>query len=184
MSSAGEWVRVIIGGLIVTVVGYFCIQAISSSPNASPTPTNTTSSPVRSGPPSSPSAPTKPFTPGSGQLPEQLTGTWKGSVFQASTSQTYPVTLELARMPGTAIGTSSYPTLNCEGMLRFNDVSFDTVVITEYITVGASQGLGQTGCGTPDQITLKYIDKNHLLYTFAWNGNPIDGQATLARSAG
>jgi hypothetical protein len=87
-------------------------------------------------------------------------------------------------MPGTAIGTSSYPTLNCEGMLRLNDVSFDTVVITEYITVGASQGLGQPGCGTPDQITLKYLDKNHLLYTFAYNGNQNDGQATLARSAG
>jgi hypothetical protein len=63
MSGAGDWVRVIIGGLKVTVVGYFCIQAISGSPNASPTPTNTTSSPVRSGPPSSPSAPTYPCIP-------------------------------------------------------------------------------------------------------------------------
>jgi hypothetical protein len=178
MPGAGDWVRGIIVGLIVTVVGYFCIQAISGSPKASPTPTNTTSSPVRSGGPSSPSAPTNPFTPGSSQLPAQLTGTWKGSVFQASTSQTYTVILELARMPGTAIGTSSYPTLNCEGMLRLNDVSFDTVVITEYITVGASQ------CATPNQITLKYLDKNHLLYTFAYSGNPTDGQATLARSAG
>jgi hypothetical protein len=68
-------------------------------------------------------------------------------------------------------------------MLQLNEVSFDTVVITEYITVGAANP-NASGCGTPDQITLKYLDKNHLLYTFAYGGNPTDGQATLTRSAG
>ncbi len=136
------WVITVIGGLIVLAVGHFLFSDNTQSPNTRPTPTNTTSNSVLSTPQNSPSAPTSPFTPGSGQLPEQLTGTWKGSVLQASTSQTYPVILKLAQMPGAAIGTSSYPTLNCEGMLRLNEVSSDTVVITEYITVGASQGLG------------------------------------------
>jgi hypothetical protein len=165
----------IIGGLVVVLVTPSLISGNNQSPHPGPTLTNTTSNP---GPQSPSPAPTDPFTPGSGQLPEQLTGTWKGSVFQASPSQTYPVILKLARMPGTAIGTVSYPTLNCEGMLRLNDVSFDTVVITEYITIG------QSVCGTADQFTLKYLDKNHLFYTFAYNGIPNDGQATLARSVG
>src|ERR1022692_1303665 len=150
-------------------------------------PSGGASTPVKSpGPtpsPTSAATPTNPFLPGRSQLPEQLTGTWKGSVLQQDNSQTYAVVLKLSRMPGTAIGTSSYPTLNCEGMLQLNEVSFDTVVITEYITVGAANP-NASGCGTPDQITLKYLDKNHLLYTFAYAGNPTDGQATLTRSTG
>lgn len=107
-----------------------------------------------------------------------------GSVFQASTSETYPVILKLAQAPGTMVGTSSYPTLNCEGILRLNQVTFDTVVVTEYIILGAAGTASATGngCVTPLQISLKYLNRNHLLYTFAYDGNTTDGQATLKRS--
>jgi hypothetical protein len=194
-SSSSSWVVTIVGGLIVTIVGGLIVYGITHHAHAkaatagSATPTAgaaASSSPAPSAPRKSPapSAPRNPFTPGSDHLPSQLTGTWTGSVFQASTSATYPVTLKLAQAPGTMVGTSSYPTLSCEGILRLNQVTFDTVVVTEYITLGAAGTASATGngCVTPIQIRLKYLNKNHLLYTFANPGYPSDGQAALKRS--
>jgi hypothetical protein len=184
------WLIAIVSGLIATIVGGVIVHDLTQNSHApaattgGATPTGSTLSSSRPSSPPSISVLTYPFTAGSEQLPLGLTGTWTGSVFQASTKQTYPVILRLARTPGeTVVGTSSYPTLNCEGMLELNQVTFDTVVVTEYITLGATQGTGEY-CINQIQIKLKYLDKNHLLYVFAYNGNPTDGQATLKRSSG
>ena len=117
-----------------------------------------------------------PFTAGSGQLPQQLSGTWRGSVFQASVAETYPVVLQLANQPGTTIGTSDYETLECQGELRLNAVFAYSVEITEYIT--SNNG----NCVSPVKITLKWLDRNHIFYSFSNPGYPDDGQATLTRS--
>ena len=117
-----------------------------------------------------------PFTPGSDQLPQQLSGTWRGTAFQASAAETYPVVLQLATQPGTTIGTSDYETLGCHGELRLNAVFAYSVEITEYIT--SNNG----NCVSPVQITLKWLDKNHIFYSFSNPGYPDDGQATLTRS--
>lgn len=128
-----------------------------------------------------------PFISGSRRLPVQLTGTWTGSVFQASASESYPVTIKLARMPGTKVGTSSYPTLKCKGVLRLDRVSSRSIVVTEHIISGAYKKGHGGDCITPARITLKYLTKNNLIYTFPFDGDPNgggdpdDGQATLVR---
>ena len=183
------WLMGIVATVIAaTIITTLHLSGTGSTPGGtsggSATPTADVSySPTSNSSPAPLAAP-NPFTAGSDHLPSQLTGTWIGSIFQASTSETYSVTLKLAQNPGTMIGTSSYPTLNCEGILRLNQVTFDTVIVTEYITFGAAGTTSATGngCITPLQISLKYLDKNHLLYTFAYGGNATDGQATLKRS--
>lgn len=174
------WIMGIVGAVVSAAIisalhlsGTRSISGETSGGNATPN----SSAPYSPTPdsPQSPLAPSSPFTAGSNRLPSQLTGTWVGSVFQASTSQNYPVTLKLTQAPGTMVGTSSYPTLNCKGTILLKQVTSDTAIVTEYITSGG-------GCVTPLQISLKYLNANHLLYTFAYSGNPTDGQATLKRS--
>jgi hypothetical protein len=77
---------------------------------------------------------------------------------------------------GATVGTSSYATLNCQGELELDAVYTDSVEVTEYIVSGKGS------CVTGVQITLKYVSKDKLFYSFTQSGNALDGQATLTRS--
>jgi len=173
---SNPWVITIVGGVIAAVVSAFLIADLVHTSSASsalaPAPAVTSHAP--STPTPAPAA--NPFTAGSTQLPEQLIGTWQGTVLQADDSTRYPVVLQLAPSAGTVVGTSSYATLGCQGQLELDAVYTDSVEVTEYITAG------QGSCTSGVQITLKYLNKDQLFYSFAYNGNPVDGQATLTRS--
>jgi hypothetical protein len=185
---SNPWLVTVAGGLIVAILSAIFIGTPSSS-GSSLAPSRSksarqTPSPARQNYSSGPSVndspgPSYPFTPGTYELPDQLIGTWSGTVFQASTAQNYPVVLRLSRAPGTTIGTSEYRTLGCQGELRLNSITIDTAMVAEYITSNSVS----SGCVSPVQITLRYLGPNRIFYSFSYDGNPEDGQGTLTKSS-
>src|SRR5262249_13796235 len=123
---SNAWTITIIGGVIVAVIttvifgstGTDSRTKTTHSPEASPTATSTVTGSPGPEVTSAAAGSAGQFIAGSNQLPQQLTGTWQGTVFQASSSQSYLVILQLAGSPGSIVGTSSYPTLNCQGKLE------------------------------------------------------------------
>jgi len=173
---SNPWVITIVGGVIAAVVSAFLIADLLHTSSTGSAQAPAPAPAVTSNAPSTPAPAANPFTAGSTQLPEQLIGTWQGTVLQANDSTQYPVVLQLARSAGTVVGTSSYATLDCQGQLELDAVYTDSVEVTEYITSG------QGSCTSGVQITLKYLNKDQLFYSFAYSGDPVDGQATLTRS--
>jgi hypothetical protein len=96
---------------------------------------------------------------------------------QFSTSQQYPMTLVFEPSAGSTIGTSSYPTLQCKGVLRLNEVLADSIKFTEHITEGTGVF---SGCTEEVPLTARYMNRNRIFVTFETEGQ-IDGEATLSR---
>lgn len=110
------------------------------------------------------------------ELPGPMVGTWEGTVTQQSSGTTYTVEMTLFhRDTDDHVGTVTYPTLGCQGYYTLESADDDSATLVEHITSGSD------ACINGIDIDLTTLGTDRLSYTFAYAGNPQDGQGTLIR---
>ena len=114
------------------------------------------------------------FTFKRGNANENLLGTWSGQVDQEDAAP-YSVRLQLRTEGDRVVGTVIYPELGCGGTVksRRND---RTLVMTEFLTVGADEGR----CVETGALSLKQTDDG---MSYRWESSGLEATADLIRSA-
>ena len=105
---------------------------------------------------------------GAGRVPMQLIGTWNGSGTQTDPPSEWTIEAIIVGGPAEQVGTISYPSLQCGGVLLFRGVRDGALQVQEDITYGACEDLGI--------ITLTPVGDGRLRYD--WRKDGIDATAT------
>lgn len=105
---------------------------------------------------------------GAGRVPAQFIGTWEGEGVQVNPSSEWTIQAIIVGGPAEQVGTISYPSLECGGVLLFRGVRNGALEMLEDITYGECEDLGI--------ITLTPAADGRLRYD--WRKEEIGSTAT------
>jgi hypothetical protein len=110
---------------------------------------------------------------GAGGVPMQFIGTWNGIGSQTDQPGEWTIEAILVGGPAEQVGTISYPSLQCGGVLLFRGVRDGALQVQEDITYGQCEDLGI--------ITLTSQADGRLRYAWRQDGNDATASGSLTR---
>ncbi|HEU4880589.1 MAG TPA: hypothetical protein VFT45_00050 [Longimicrobium sp.] len=110
---------------------------------------------------------------GAGGVPMQFIGTWNGVGTQTDQPGEWTIEAIIVGGPAEQVGTISYPSLQCGGVLLFRGVRDGALQVLEDITYGACEDQGI--------ITLTPVGEGRLRYDWRQEGNDATASGALTR---
>lgn len=107
-----------------------------------------------------------------------LQGNWEGWGYQAGLEQAWSIRFEAD--PDDKNFSIAYPSLNCKGFWKIDEVSYRRVVFREKIAKGKHT------CIPTGIVIITFVDDQHLSYSFFEEFNKkriLNGSATLKRKS-
>ncbi len=111
---------------------------------------------------------------GGGRVPPQFIGQWVGVGSQSNEPGEWTIDIRLVGGPAEQVGTISYPSLQCGGVLLFHGVQDGWLEVVEDITYGSCEDLGI--------ITLTPSGDGGLRYDWRKEGTDVTAEGTLTRA--
>jgi hypothetical protein len=108
-----------------------------------------------------------------GGVPMQFIGTWSGIGSQSDQPGDWTIEAIIVGGPVEQVGTISYPSLECGGVLLFRGVRDGVLEMLEDITYGE--------CVDQGTITLTPTGEGRLRYHWRPQGSDVTGKGTLTR---
>jgi hypothetical protein len=110
---------------------------------------------------------------GAGQVPMQFIGTWNGIGSQSDMPGEWTIEAIIVGGPVEQVGTISYPSLECGGVLLFRGVRGGALEVAEDITYGS--------CVDNGIITLTPEADGRLRYDWRKEGSDATARGTVTR---
>ena len=110
---------------------------------------------------------------GAGGVPMQFIGTWNGVGSQTDQPGEWTIEAIIVGGPAEQVGTISYPSLQCGGVLLFRGVRDGALQVMEDITYGPCEDQGI--------ITLTPTGEARLRYDWRQDGNDATATGALTR---
>jgi len=110
---------------------------------------------------------------GAGGVPMQFIGTWNGVGSQSDQPGEWTIEAIIVGGPAEQVGTISYPSLQCGGVLLFRGVRDGALEVTEDITYGQ--------CVDQGVLTLTPVGEGRLRYDWRQDGSDATARGALTR---
>jgi hypothetical protein len=110
---------------------------------------------------------------GAGGVPMQFIGTWNGTGSQSDQPGEWTIEAIIVGGPAEQVGTISYPSLECGGVLLFRGVRDGALEVLEDITYGP--------CVDQGFITLTPVGEGRLRYGWRQEGSDATAKGALTR---
>ncbi len=110
---------------------------------------------------------------GGGTVPMQFIGTWNGTGTQSDQPGEWTIEASIIGGPAEQVGTISYPSLECGGVLMLRSVGANWLEVREDITYGE--------CEDEGTITLTPMSDGRLRYEWRKEAVGMTAQGTLTR---
>lgn len=110
---------------------------------------------------------------GAGGVPMQFIGTWSGVGSQSDQPGEWTIEASIIGGPVEQVGTISYPSLECGGVLLFRGVNDGALEVLEDITYGS--------CVDQGIITLTPVADGRLRFDWRMEGSDVTARGTLTR---